>query len=60
MKPEDVRSMCCRLRLSNKELYKRGGGLFDSNPLTGSLGVVTINLPRVAYLSKTQKEFFEK
>jgi len=60
MKPEDVRSMCCRLRLSNKELYKRGGGLFGSNPLTGSLGVVTINLPRVAYLSKTQKEFFEK
>jgi len=51
---------CCRLRLSNKELYKRGGGLFGSNPLTGSLGVVTINLPRVAYLSKTQKEFFEK
>ncbi len=60
MKPEDVRSMCCRLRLSNKELYKRGGGLFGSNPLTGSIGVVTINLPRLGYTSKTQKEFFEK
>ncbi|MDI6882965.1 MAG: ribonucleoside triphosphate reductase [Patescibacteria group bacterium] len=60
MKPEDVRSMCCRLRLSNKELYKRGGGLFGSNPLTGSLGVVTINMPRIGYLSKTKKEFFER
>ena len=60
MKPEDVRSMCCRLRLSNKELYLRGGGLFGSNPLTGSIGVVTINLPRIGYLSKTKKEFFER
>ena len=60
MKPEDVRSMCCRLRLSNKELYKRGGGLFGSNPLTGSLGVVTINISRIGYLSKTKKEFFER
>ncbi len=60
MKPEDVRSMCCRLRLSNKELYKRGGGLFGSDPLTGSIGVVTINLPRIGYLSKTKKEFFER
>jgi len=60
MKPEDVRSMCCRLRLSNKELYKRGGGLFGSNPLTGSIGVVTINMPRLGYLSKTKKEFFER
>ena len=60
MKPEDVRSMCCRLRLSNTELYKRGGGLFGSNPLTGSIGVVTINLPRLGYLSKTKKEFFER
>ncbi|MFA5083759.1 MAG: ribonucleoside triphosphate reductase [Candidatus Paceibacterota bacterium] len=60
MKPEDVRSMCCRLRLSNAELYKRGGGLFGSNPLTGSIGVVTINLPRIGYLSKTKKEFFER
>ncbi len=60
MNPEDVRSMCCRLRLSNKELYKRGGGLFGANPLTGSIGVVTINLPRFSYLSKTRKEFFDK
>ena len=60
MKPEDVRAMCCRLRLDNKELYKRGGGLFGSNPLTGSVGVVTINLPRIGYLSKTKKDFFER
>ncbi|MFH1187931.1 MAG: ribonucleoside triphosphate reductase [bacterium] len=51
MNPEDARSMCCRLRLDNRELRKRGGGLFAANPLTGSLGVVTINLPRIAYLS---------
>jgi ribonucleoside-triphosphate reductase len=60
MKPEDFRSMCCRLRLSNKELYKRGGGLFGSAPLTGSIGVCTINMPRIGYLSKTKKDFFEK
>lgn len=60
MKPDDVRSMCCRLRLENKELYKRGGGLFGSNPLTGSIGVVTLNMPRIGYLSKTKKEFFER
>lgn len=60
MKPEDFRSMCCRLRLSNKELYMRGGGLFGSQPLTGSIGVVTINLPRIGYLSKTKKDFFER
>src|SRR3989338_5213835 len=60
MKPEDVRSMCCRLRLNNQELLKRGGGLFGSNPLTGSIGVATINLPRIGYLSKTKKEFFER
>ncbi len=60
MKPEDFRSMCCRLRLSNKELYKRGGGLFGSAPLTGSIGVVTINMPRIGYLSKTKKDFFER
>jgi len=60
MDPEDFRSMCCRLRLSNKELYMRGGGLFGSQPLTGSLGVVTINLSRIGYLSKTKKEFFER
>jgi len=60
MKPEDVRSMCCRLRLDNKELIKRGGGLFGANPLTGSIGVVTINMPRIGYLAKTKKDFFEK
>lgn len=60
MKPEDVRSMCCRLRLSNKKLRKRGGGLFGANPLTGSLGVVTINLPRIGYLSKSREEFFDR
>jgi len=60
MKPEDVRSMCCRLRLNLKELYNRGGGgLFGSGALTGSIGVVTVNLPRIGYLSKTKKEFFE-
>ena len=51
---------CCRLRLDNRELRKRGGGLFGSNPLTGSIGVVTINLPRIGYLSKTKKEFFQR
>jgi len=60
MKPEDFRSMCCRLRLSNKELLKRGGGLFGSAPLTGSIGVCTINMPRIGYLSKTKKDFFER
>jgi len=60
MKPEDIRSMCCRLRLNNQELYKRGNGLFGSLPLTGSIGVCTINMPRIGYLSKTKKQFFEK
>lgn len=60
MNPEDFRSMCCRLRLNNKELYMRGGGLFGSQPLTGSVGVVTINMPRIGYLSKTKKEFFDR
>ncbi len=58
MDPEDARSMCCRLRLDNRELRKRGGGLFGANPLTGSIGVVTINLPRLAYKSKTEQEFY--
>ncbi|MFH1662091.1 MAG: ribonucleoside triphosphate reductase [Candidatus Falkowbacteria bacterium] len=58
MSPDDARSMCCRLRLDNRELKKRGGGLFGANPLTGSVGVVTINLPRIGYLSKTKEEFF--
>ena len=61
MKPSDVRSMCCRLRLDLKSLHNRGGGgLFGAGSLTGSIGVVTINLPRIAYLSKTKKEFLER
>ncbi|HNP79305.1 MAG TPA: ribonucleoside triphosphate reductase [Candidatus Pacearchaeota archaeon] len=61
MKPEDVRSMCCRLRLDLSELANRGGGgLFGSGSLTGSIGVVTVNLPRIGYLSKTKKEFLER
>lgn len=60
MDPDDARSMCCRLRLDNRELHKRGGGLFGANPLTGSIGVVTINLPRLGYTSQNQKEFFKK
>ncbi len=60
MHPDDARSMCCRLRLDNRELKKRGGGLFSANPLTGSVGVVTINMPRIGYLSKTREEFFAK
>jgi len=60
MDPGDARSMCCRLRLDNRELKKRGGGLFGANPLTGSIGVVTLNLPRVGYLSSTRKEFFDR
>jgi len=61
MKPEDVRSMCCRLRIDLTELYNRGGGgLFGSGSLTGSISVITINLPRIGYLSKTKKEFFER
>ncbi|RLB88251.1 MAG: ribonucleoside triphosphate reductase [Deltaproteobacteria bacterium] len=57
MNPEDARSMCCRLRIDNRELEMRGGGLFGSNPLTGSIGVVTINMPRIGYLSRTEGEF---
>ena len=58
--PEDVRSMCCRLRIDNRELRKRGGGFFGANPLTGSIGVVTINMPRIGYLSKDEAEFFQR
>lgn len=58
MKPEDARSMCCRLRLDNRELQMRGGGLFGASPLTGSIGVVTMNLPRLAYKAETEEEFF--
>jgi ribonucleoside-triphosphate reductase len=67
MDPDDARSMCCRLRLDNRELHKRGGGLFGANPLTGSIGVVTINMPRLGYLSKSRakgraskKDFFQR
>lgn len=65
LNPGDVRSMCCRLRLDKRELRKRGGGLFGSDEFTGSLGVVTINLPQIAYLTKkqgsgTEKEFFDR
>ena len=60
MDPEDARSMCCRLRLDNRELRRRGGGLFGSNPLTGSIGVVTLNLPRAAYLADSKEAFFTR
>jgi len=60
MKPDDVRSMCCRLRIDNRELRKRGGGFFGANPLTGSIGVVTINIARIGYLQKTERAFFER
>ncbi len=60
MNPEDARSMCCRLRIDNRELEKRGGGLFGSNPLTGSIGVITINMPRIGYLAQTEDEFIER
>ncbi len=60
MDPEDARSMCCRLRLDNRELRRRGGGLFGSNPLTGSIGVVTLNLPRAAYMADSREAFFTR
>jgi ribonucleoside-triphosphate reductase len=60
MSPDDARSMCCRLRIDNRELRKRGGGLFGANPLTGSIGVVTINLPRIGHETKTKEAFFER
>jgi anaerobic ribonucleoside-triphosphate reductase len=60
MKPDDVRSMCCRLRISNRELKKRGGGLFGANPKTGSVGVVTINMPQIGYLAKDDGDFLER
>ena len=60
MDPDDARSMCCRLRLDNRELHKRGGGLFGANPLTGSIGVVTINMPRLGYLAKNKKDFYQR
>ncbi|QUH20164.1 ribonucleoside triphosphate reductase [Alkaliphilus sp. B6464] len=57
LSPEDIRSMCCRLRLDNRELRKRGGGLFGANPLTGSINVVTLNMGRIGYLSNSMEEF---
>ena len=60
MEPSDVRSMCCRLRLDLRELRKKSGGFFGSGESTGSVGVVTINMPRIAYLSKTEDEFFDR
>ena len=60
LNPDDVRSMCCRLRLDKRELWSRGGGLFGSNPLTGSVGVVTVNLPELGYLSRSESEFFQR
>lgn len=60
MKPDDVRSMCCRLRLDKRELNKRGGGLFASNPLTGSVGVVTINLAKLGFEATSNENFFQR
>jgi len=60
MKPEDARSMCCRLRIDNRELLRRGGGLFGAHPLTGSIGVVTINTPRIGYLARDEDDFLER
>ncbi len=60
MDPDDARSMCCRLRLDNRKLRKRGGGLFGASPLTGSIGVVTINMPRLGYESSSEADFFER
>ena len=60
MEPSDVRSMCCRLRLDLRELRKKSGGYFGSGESTGSVGVVTINMPKIAYLSKDEKDFFER
>jgi len=60
LNPDDVRSMCCRLRIDNTELKKRGGGLFGANPLTGSIGVVTLNLPRLAHLARNKEDYFAR
>ena len=60
MEPSDVRSMCCRLRLDLRELRKKSGGFFGSGESTGSIGVVTINMPRIAYLAKTEEEFYDR
>ncbi len=60
LNPSDVRSMCCRLQLDKRELRKRGGGLFGSDEFTGSIGVVTINMPQIGYLARTEKEYFDR
>ena len=60
MEPSDIRSMCCRLRLDLRELRKKSGGFFGSGESTGSVGVVTINMPRIAYLSATPEEFYKR
>lgn len=60
LSPDDVRSMCCRLRIDNRELIKRGGGLFGANPMTGSIGVVTINLPRIGYKAKSMDDYLSR
>ncbi len=60
MRPEDTRSMCCRLRLDLQAVRKRGGGLFGSDPLTGSVGVVTLNMPRIGYLASSREDFLER
>lgn len=60
LSPEDAVSMCCRLRLDKRELRKRGGGLFGSNPMTGSIGVYTVNLPRIGYLATDKEDFFRR
>ena len=60
LNPSDVRSMCCRLQLDKRELRRRGGGLFGADEFTGSIGVVTINLPQIAYLAKNEEEFFKR
>ena len=60
MEPSDVRSMCCRLRLDLRELRKKSGGFFGSGESTGSIGVVTINLPRIAYLAENEQDFYER
>ncbi len=60
LNPSDVRSMCCRLQLDKRELRRRGGGLFGADEFTGSLGVVTINMPQIAYLAKNEEEFYKR
>ena len=60
LNPSDVRSMCCRLQLDKRELRRRGGGLFGADEFTGSIGVVTINLPQIAYLAKNEEEFYKR